>query len=288
MRVLRHLGRRSLGDALALAQDDDPPAERHHNLHVVLDHHERVAPGVERQDVADQLVNHGRIDAGQGLVEEDDLGTGHERHAEVQELLLAVREIRREAVPEVDDAQVLEKLVRPSGRLRALTSDEPPEQGAVTLLGREQHVLEHSHLREQLDQLERARDPAAMHPVGAEPRDVLALEPDVAAGRAKDPGDAVEQRGLAGSVGADHPEKIARLHAQAHPAQRGKAEELLRQLVDFEERHASAAQVGRVASGGSGTAGDAAAPGAGRRVTQSHAPTRPLGMKSIIRITAIA
>ncbi len=55
-RIVGDLGRRALGDALALAQDDDAPAERHDDFHVVLDDDEGVALGVERVDVADELL----------------------------------------------------------------------------------------------------------------------------------------------------------------------------------------------------------------------------------------
>src|SRR3989441_14075 len=94
---------------------------------------------------------------------------------------------------------------------------------------------------------------------GGPPRDVLAPEAHVAVRGAQHACDAVEEGGLARPVGADDAEQLARLDAQADPAQRGEAEEMLGEVLDLEERHA-----------------------------RSQRPTSPFGMNSIMRITASA
>ena len=86
-------------------------------------------------------------------------------------------------IAEPDDAEVLEELESPTGRPAVLAPEQAAEERAFPLLRREQHVLEHRHLREELDQLERPGDAAAVDEVGAEAGDVLALEAHLAGRR---------------------------------------------------------------------------------------------------------
>ena len=64
--------------------------------------------------------------------------------------------------------------------------------------------------------------------------DVLAEEPDGAGSRRKIAGDAVEQRGLAGAVGAEHGAPLARTHGQRHVGQRGERAEQPRHAAQLE------------------------------------------------------
>jgi hypothetical protein len=65
-------------------------------------------------------------------------------------------------------------------------------------------VVEHRHAAEQRDVLEGAREPELGALRGGQAGDVLAAEADVAAVGPVEAGNGVEQRGLAGAVGADH------------------------------------------------------------------------------------
>jgi hypothetical protein len=107
--------------------------------------------------------------AGHGLVEQDDLGLGHERHAEVEELLLAVGQVGGEIVCDVRELQEVEE---PQGALLGFgTPEEPAEHGAPTFLRGHQEGFQHGHLGEELDELKGPRHrrwttgawPAARH-----------------------------------------------------------------------------------------------------------------------------
>jgi hypothetical protein len=67
----------------------------------------------------------------------------------------------------------------------------------------EQQVVEHGHLREQLDVLERAGNPQLGDLVGTQTLDALALPADVADLRDVHLADRVEDRRLAGAVRPD-------------------------------------------------------------------------------------
>src|SRR3989338_6270595 len=71
-----------------------------------------------------------------------------------------------------------------------------------------QHVVQDRELGEEPDELERAGDPAPADAAGRPPGDGLALEPDLAAGRADAPRDGVEEGGLPGAVGTDEADDL--------------------------------------------------------------------------------
>src|SRR6202043_2872424 len=62
-------------------------------------------------------------------------------------------------------------------------------------------------------------------PVRRARQDALALHQDVAGARLVEPGEAVEQRGLAGAVRADQAEDLALMHVERHAIQRDDAAE---------------------------------------------------------------
>ena len=71
----------------------------------------------ERPHSVEQLVEQGAVHARRGLVEQDQLGIGHEDADELHELLLAIGEVARELAGELlelDEAQELEGAPRAS------------------------------------------------------------------------------------------------------------------------------------------------------------------------------
>src|SRR5581483_4837522 len=96
--------------------------------------------------------------------------------------------------------------------------------------------LERGQLREDPDHLEGATQAQVEDPVGLEPVDALALEADLPLVGPVHPGDAVEQRGLAGAVGADEPVDAARLERERHVVHRRDSAEALHHPVDLEDR----------------------------------------------------
>jgi hypothetical protein len=59
--------------------------------------------------------------------------------------------------------------------------------------------------------------PAAAEAMRRQLRDVAAFELDRACARAQQSGERVDQRRLAGAVGADHAQQLALAHAERHP-----------------------------------------------------------------------
>src|SRR5712692_5189279 len=73
LRVAADRRRRALGDLLAVV---------HHHLHVVLDQEDGLAPPVQPADVLHHLPDEGGVHGGGGLVEQEQIGVGHERRRE--------------------------------------------------------------------------------------------------------------------------------------------------------------------------------------------------------------
>ncbi len=88
--------------------------------------------------------------------------------------------------------------------------------------------------REELEALERAGQTEASPAVGAHVGDVRAVQAHRAPVGALQPGNDVEQRGLAGAVGADQARHHPRLGAQRHVGERGDAAEVDAHVVDPE------------------------------------------------------
>src|SRR2546429_9048516 len=84
----------------------------------------------------------------------------------------------------------------------------------LVLLEEDEKVLERAEAREDADLLERARDAQARHAMGRDVGQVAAAEPYAAAVGREVAGDAVEERGLARAVRADHAHQLARLDGE--------------------------------------------------------------------------
>jgi hypothetical protein len=85
-----------------------------------------------------------------------------------------------------------------------------------------QQVIEHAHLREQLAVLECAGETEPRDFVRRAPGNVFAAETNGTA-PAIDAADAVERAGLAGAVGADQREQLARANLKRHVLEHGQA-----------------------------------------------------------------
>ena len=99
----------------------------------------------------------------------------------------------------------------------------------------EQQVVEHRHLREQLDVLERAGDAQGGDLVRAQTLDAAALPADVADLGDVHLADGVEDRGLAGAVGADDREQLAAVDAERDVVDRQHPAEAQLDVVELEQ-----------------------------------------------------
>src|SRR5207253_10392182 len=99
------------------------------------------------------------------------------------------------------------------------------------------HVLADREAAKRLDDLERARDLV----VGDHPRaltgDVLTADQDLAGGAPRVAGDQVDQRALARTVGADHPEDLSLGNREADIPKGPQATEPRRHAPALDHRH---------------------------------------------------
>src|SRR5579863_3545010 len=101
-------------------------------------------------------------------------------------------------------------------------------------------IFEYGQFLEDVGALERASDPHAADAVRRRAGDVAAVEPYRAAIRPQMPGDQVEQRRLAGAVGADHGRDLTGIDRQADIADGAEAGEGFAQAGDFKHGERSA------------------------------------------------
>ena len=97
-------------------------------------------------------------------------------------------------------------------------------------------VVEHAHVREQLDVLEGAGDAEPGDRARRQAGDVLAAEADAALA-AVDAADAVEGAGLAGAVGADQREQLAGSTANETPSSTVRPPKRRLQVLDLQLSH---------------------------------------------------
>ncbi len=164
---------------------------------------ERVADEQDRDSgLAAQAVEVGQdlalarlVERGERLVEKEEAGCREQAAADRHPLLLATRQRARAPVEQVADAQELDDLAEAGAPLAAAGEPAAVEQ-----------VAPHREVREQPGVLEHVADapPVARHvdaPSGVEQG--LAVEQDAATVRPQETGDAVDDRGLAGTRTAE-------------------------------------------------------------------------------------
>ena len=95
----------------------------------------------------------------------------------------------------------------------------------------ERDVLEHGHVGDQLDVLERARDAAPDDALRRRLLDPLPLRRDLAAVGGQHAGDQVEHRALAGAVRTDQRDDLGRADVERHVVDGNHAAELLARLA---------------------------------------------------------
>src|ERR687895_634442 len=222
---------RALGDRPAAVEHDHVVAQAHHQVHVVLDQEEGPALLVELAHERGDAVEQRRVDAARRLVEQDRLRVGHQHAGELEQLLLAVGEVARLDALEVIDTHPREPAAGALDRLWVARAAQPREAGAPD---GDQQVLEHRHAGEDAAQLEAAPDPGPGDPVGRLAGDVLAAVAGPPGVRPDHARDAVEERRLAGAVGADQRVHLAVLEAHRGAVERGDATEGLGQFDGLE------------------------------------------------------
>ncbi len=172
------------------------------------------------------------VEARRRLVEQHDRRTGGEGPGDLDAAGGPQREHRRADVGDAAQVEQVEQVID-AGALRvglpverARGDEVAPEPAALVAHAVAEHdVLAHGEAHEQLELLERAGETEARPLRRRRAGDLLAAEEDVALLRAQQPGEHVEQRGLAGAVGADEADDARRRDRQADVAHRDQPAE---------------------------------------------------------------
>ena len=121
---------------------------------------------------------------------------------------------------------------RSSRSERGSPSSADSDPGARRALGADHDVLDRGQAREQPDALQRARDAQAGQVVRVDAGEGRPAPAHRAARGPHEAADHVEQRGLAGPVGADHADDLAACHVERDVVERGEAAEAHAHLLD--------------------------------------------------------
>ena len=91
--ILQDLPGRAFGQLFAVVEHVDPAAEIGDEVDVMLDQEKGLPLGVEGADAIFDRFDERWIDAGRGFVQEQDVGVGHEGHADFEQAALSARQV---------------------------------------------------------------------------------------------------------------------------------------------------------------------------------------------------
>jgi hypothetical protein len=201
-----------------LVEDVDPVADAHDQRHVVVDQQDARTVLVAQRTHHRRERRHLRLGQPRGgLVEQHESRLGGERACDAEPSLVAVREGRRRRIGVRGEAEAAEQVV---GAQRGLARPGArAERGHLDVLADGQRP-------ERMTVLEGAREPAPSTAVGGPARDVAPFELDRAGRWTVEPGEHVDERGLAGAVRPDQAEHLAAVELERdvpespHPLER--------------------------------------------------------------------
>ncbi len=170
------------------------------------------------------------VQAAGRLVEQQQLRLGDEGARELDPLQRPERQPGRRPSGHVGDPDVVQDLAR-------ATANGAAAKRTRSGVRADEHVVEHGHRAEQLDVLERARDPAPHDAVRRRTQKALAGEAHAAGVGLVEPGDHVEEGGLAGAVRADQPDDLPRVDVERDVVDRDDPPEPPRHVPNLEQRH---------------------------------------------------
>ncbi len=198
--IARHVMRLAVGDQPALMQHRQPVRDFQHPVDVVFDQQH----GMGLAQTVDQLAHHLTIrlgQTGQRLVQQQDLGVRRQSDGDFQQPLLAMRQVRALFAGTFHQPHDLQQ--RPGAGVDFLdimrVAPQAVALGALAL-NRKADVLEHRQVAEHAEDLERARNTKPDPLVNRQAVDVLPLEHDLALIGPQQPGQHVEEGGLARAV----------------------------------------------------------------------------------------
>ena len=195
----------------------------------MLDHDDRdAARAVEDEDFRDQVLRLLVGEAGQALVEHQEAAIAGDGAADLHALAVGERELRGAALRLHLEPQLREDR-------RHLVAHIPAGRNA--LRGRHPDVVGDGHAVEQADFLKGAAHAAASPQMARHGGAVGAEIADASRARRKVAADDLEQGGLAGAVGADQANDLARADRERHVAQCHHAAEVAADAAHLERGH---------------------------------------------------
>ena len=171
------------------------------------------------------------VEAAGRLVEQQYLGLRGKRPRQLHALLGAERQAGNDGVRNVMKIEIAENFMDAFVDLGLGAANLPQLQAvaddvaAGTGVGADPDIVEHREIGKQRDVLEGAADADFGDLVRRAGQDALALEQDIALAGLIEPGEAIEERGLAGAVRSDQAEDLALVHVERHAVQRDDAAE---------------------------------------------------------------
>ena len=164
-RIGERLGRRAVGDLLAVAQHHHAVAERRYHIHVVLDQQHRDTALLARvEDEARHVFLLFLVHAGHRLVEDQEARLGHQRARQLDALLQPEGNDLDRRVAHVLQLQEVDGVLDQLALLHLVAlGPKPVEQRrerrrAHVDVAAQQDVVEHAHAAEEREVLEGARD----------------------------------------------------------------------------------------------------------------------------------
>jgi hypothetical protein len=186
---------------------------------------------VQATDLEAHLLAQARVEVGERLVEQQDLGLHHEGPRHRHPLLLAPRELARIARAVAGELHHLEHLL---DLALAVAARDPREPQAVG------HVLRHRHVRPERVALE---DHRHAPPLGRDHErrggEHAVADADLAAVGREEAGDQAQRGGLAAAGGPEERDQLARAHRQVEAGHRGHVAEALGEAADRDPGHAA-------------------------------------------------
>ena len=215
----------------ALLQHRHPVAQLPHLAEPVGDPDDPDPLGGEPPDHLEQRFHLDVVQDRRRLVEDQQLDRVRQRPGHRDDLLLGRPERRHRR--RRSDALIPE----PGQQRRGLAVHRRPvQQRTPAPLVAEEHVQRHRQVRDQVQLLVDGGDAAGDRGSGVADRERLALEPDLAGGGLDQPGDALDERRLAGAVLADQTVHLAAGHGQVDAIEGAHARVVLDQPADLEQR----------------------------------------------------
>src|SRR4051812_15202997 len=241
-RVAAHGRRGALGDQATEIEAVDAVADAHDERHVVFDdEHRRAELPLDLLDERTEGLRLALRETGRRFVEAQHPGGEREQSGQLHDPAGAGGQIGDVALRVAAEAEEVDEVVgfglalvfHPDRRREVQGGRQ--EAGAVPSLERELHGLSDAELGEEGGRLERAPEALAGPSGGGERRDRLAEQLELPA-RGHEAADRVHERRLAGAVGADEPDDLARSDRDRDAVDRGDAAEAHASVLDAERR----------------------------------------------------